>query len=147
MFSLQASGRDEDSLVCDVDELWQRRIIREQGRDAYDFSHDKLREGAYISLSNARRRLLHRRVAEALELVNVATLDRVSGQVAVHYEQAGLPQQAIPFYQRAGAAAVLRYASFGCSRLFPTRAHPPWGPSSPRSPESERHSDEECFSV
>ena len=93
-----------------MDELWQRRIIREQGRDDYDFSHDKLREGAYISLSNARRRLFHRRVAEALELVYVATLDSVSGQVAVHYEQAGLPQQAFPYYQRAGEVAAMRYA-------------------------------------
>ena len=105
-----ASGRDEDSLVRDVDELWQRRIIREQGREDYDFSHDKLREGAYISLSNARRRLFHRRVAEALEIVYVATLDSVSGQVAVHYEQAGLPQQAFPYYQRAGEVAAMRYA-------------------------------------
>ena len=27
-----ASGRDEDTLVRDVDELWQRRIVREQGQ-------------------------------------------------------------------------------------------------------------------
>ncbi|HYB00947.1 MAG TPA: BTAD domain-containing putative transcriptional regulator, partial [Ktedonobacteraceae bacterium] len=107
---MQASGRDEDSLVQDVDELWQRRIIREQGRDAYDFSHDKLREGAYNSLSTARRRLLHRRVAEALELVYAATLDSVSGQIAVHYEQAGNSQQAILYYQRAGEAEAMRYA-------------------------------------
>ena len=64
----QASGNDEDTLVQGLDELWQRRIVREQGGDAYDFSHDKLREGAYTALSAARRRLLHRRVAETLEM-------------------------------------------------------------------------------
>jgi len=106
----RASGRDEDALVRDVDELWQRRIVREQGRDDYDFSHNKLRQAAYSSLSNARRRLFHRRVAEALEVVYAATLDSVSGQVAVHYEQAGLLQQAIPYYQRAGEVAAMRYA-------------------------------------
>ena len=34
--------------------------------DAYDFSHDRLRDVAYAELSRPRRRLLHRRVAEAL---------------------------------------------------------------------------------
>jgi len=52
------------------DELWQRRIVRDESSqrvDAYDFTHDKLREVAYDSLSAARRRLIHRRIAEALE--------------------------------------------------------------------------------
>ncbi|MDQ2906956.1 MAG: hypothetical protein M3Y81_25885 [Chloroflexota bacterium] len=33
----------EEVLVRGLDELWQRRIVRERGGDAYDFSHDKLR--------------------------------------------------------------------------------------------------------
>lgn len=66
----QASGADEDTLVSGLDELWQRRIVREQGQDAYDFSHDKIREVAYTALSAVRRRLLHRKVAEALVMVH-----------------------------------------------------------------------------
>jgi predicted ATPase len=34
----KSSHCDEDSLVQGLDELWQRRVIREQGVDAYDFS-------------------------------------------------------------------------------------------------------------
>jgi DNA-binding SARP family transcriptional activator/predicted ATPase len=97
----RASDGDEDALVRGLDELWQRRIVREQGADAYDFSHDKIREVAYAGLSAARRRLLHRRVAQALESVHAADLDVVSGQLASHYERAGRPAQAIPYYQRA----------------------------------------------
>ena len=52
-----------------LDELWQRRIVREQGADAYDFSHDTIREVAYLALSPARRRQHHLRVARALERV------------------------------------------------------------------------------
>ena len=89
----------------DLDELWQRRIVREQGGDAYDFSHDKLREQAYTSLSTVHRRLLHRRVAEALEAVYADTPDVGSLQVAVHYERAGLLWKAIAWYQRAGEVA------------------------------------------
>lgn len=64
---VHASDADEETLVHALDELWQRRVIREQGADAYDFSHDKLREAAYLETSTARRRLQHRRIAQALE--------------------------------------------------------------------------------
>lgn len=107
----QASDQDEDTLVRNLDELWQRRIIRERGADSYDFSHDKLRDVAYSSLSGARRRLLHRRIAQALEVLSVGNPDAVSGQVAAHYELAGLLELAIPYYQRAGEVAQRVYAN------------------------------------
>ena len=107
----QASGSDEEALVHGLDELWQRRIVRETGMAAYDFSHGKLREAAYAGLSAARKRLLHRRVAEALQAVYAGDLDSVSAQMATHYEQAGLPQQAIAHYHRAAEAARRMYAN------------------------------------
>ena len=45
------------------------RIMREY-RDGYDFSHDLLRETAYTLVSPPKRWLLHRRVAQALELLH-----------------------------------------------------------------------------
>jgi tetratricopeptide (TPR) repeat protein len=107
----QASEIDEETLVRRLDELWQRRIVREQGADAYDFSHDKIREAAYASMSQARRRLQHRRVAQALEFIHASHLETVSGRIAVHYEQAGQWEQAIPFYRRAVQAAQHVYAN------------------------------------
>ena len=44
-----ARAADEETLVRGLDELWRRRIVREQGVDAYDFSHDKIREVAYLA--------------------------------------------------------------------------------------------------
>jgi len=108
---VQASAHDEASVVATLDELWQRQIVREHGADTYDFSHDKIREVVYAGLSMARRRLLHRTVAQALESVYAADLERVAGQVAAHYEQAGLPDRAVPYYQRAARAAVQVYAN------------------------------------
>jgi predicted ATPase len=108
----RACGEDEDTIVQGLDELWQRRIVREQGTgETYDFSHDKLREQAYAALSPGQRRLLHRRVAEAFEYVYPRNLDSVSGQLASHYERAGLPDQAIPFYVRAGQTAARIFAN------------------------------------
>ncbi|MCX6032223.1 MAG: AAA family ATPase [Chloroflexi bacterium] len=106
-----ASDQAEAALVRSLDELWQRRIIREQGTDAYDFTHDKLREVAYTSLSAARRRLLHGRVAQALEATCQCGKDAVCGQVATHYESAGRFAQAIPHYQRAAEFAQRFYAN------------------------------------
>jgi DNA-binding SARP family transcriptional activator len=107
----KSSGCDEETLVRELDELWQRRIVREHGLDAYDFSHDKLREVAYNSLSAARRLLLHRHVAQALEILQAADLDPVSHQVAAHYERAGLPEQAVPYYVRAAEVARKVFAN------------------------------------
>jgi DNA-binding SARP family transcriptional activator len=107
----RAAEGDEDALVRDLDELWQRRIVREQGADAYDFSHDKLRLVAYDGLSAARRRLLHRRVAEALEAEHAANPDAVSGQIAAHYECAGQVERAVAYYRRAADVAQQVYAN------------------------------------
>ena len=95
----RAHDGDEESLVSGVDELWRRRIVREHGTNAYDFAHDKIREVAYAEVTPARRPGLHRRVAEALEQAHAADLDAVSAQLAAHYEQAGLSDRAVAYYQ------------------------------------------------
>jgi DNA-binding SARP family transcriptional activator len=107
----EASDGDRDGLVRDLDELWRRRIVRERGAEAYDFSHDRIREVVYAGLSAARRRRLHRRVAQALEAVHAGDLAPVSPQVAVHYAWAGLPERAIPYYLRAAEVTQRLYAS------------------------------------
>lgn len=107
----KASRLDEERLVHCLNELEQQRIVQERGGYAYDFTHDKLREVTYNRLSVAQRRLLHRRIAEALESVHGQALEEVSAQVAGHYERAGLVDQAIPYYQRAAEVAERLYAN------------------------------------
>jgi predicted ATPase len=101
----QASDLAEDALVRGLDELWQRRIVREWSGETYDFSHDRIREVAYVTVSPVHRRWLHRRVAQALETAHAANLDEVCGRVAFHYEQAGVPEQAIRYYKQAAEVA------------------------------------------
>lgn len=107
----KASDQDEESLVRHLDELCQRRIVREEGAEGYNFTHDKLREVAYTSLSAARRRLLHRRVAHVLEAVYTPQSDQFSGQIAAHYELSGQFEQAIFFYQRSAEVAQRIFAN------------------------------------
>jgi DNA-binding SARP family transcriptional activator len=100
-----ASGQDEAAVVQGLDELWRHRILREQGVDAYDFSHDKIRAVAYAELSSLRRRLLHRQVAETLAAIHAAGLDLTCVQIARHFEGAGQADRSIDFYRRAVASA------------------------------------------
>jgi DNA-binding SARP family transcriptional activator/predicted ATPase len=101
---------DEDVVTRALDELWKKRIVREQGPNAYDFTHDKLRDVAYGETSAPKRRLLHRRVAEVLVAAHGKDLDPVSAEIAAHYESAGLAEQAIPHYQRSAVVAQGVYA-------------------------------------
>lgn len=63
-----ASGRSDEETVQALEELVAQGVVREidARAPAYDFSHEQLRRLAYQETSLARRRLLHRRVAEAL---------------------------------------------------------------------------------
>jgi len=114
----EASEIDEETFVQSLDELWRRRIIREQGRNAYDFSHDYICEGAYSEISAARQQVVHRRVASALEQVHAGNLGAVSGQIAFHYDQAGRTEQAIQYYQRGAAAAQALFSNEEVCRLL-----------------------------
>lgn len=69
----QASGRSEDEAAAALEEALRGQLIVER-EDGYYFTHDKIQEVAYANLSIPRRRLLHRRVAEAREslVVNLA---------------------------------------------------------------------------
>jgi tetratricopeptide (TPR) repeat protein len=101
-----------------LDELWRRQIIRAQGGDGYDFSHDGMRAVAYDEMGPIQRRALHLRVAQALEQVHDDELEAWSGQIAAHYEQAVQPRAAIAFYRRAAAAAQRIYANAEAVRLY-----------------------------
>ncbi len=104
-----ASNHSEDMVVQALEELWQRRIVRERGQD-YDFSHDKIREVTYSVLSPMRRRLLHRRIGEALEHLHAHHLAEVAGELAVHFEKAGMGDKARDYYLLAGERAMTQFA-------------------------------------
>jgi DNA-binding SARP family transcriptional activator/tetratricopeptide (TPR) repeat protein len=105
----EASDLDVETVVVAVDELWRRRIIRQIG-DRYDFSHDLLRSAAYDAVTPARRWLLHRRLAQALELLWAGNTDTVAAQIAEQYRLAGNPERALRYYERAAEVAAAMFA-------------------------------------
>jgi DNA-binding SARP family transcriptional activator len=107
---MEATDVDDKTLVSSLDELWLQRIIREQGANSYDFSHEKIRQAIYDKLSNTRRRWLHRQIAEALERLQASQPNAPNGEIAGHYDRAGLVDKALAGYQAAAQAALGIYA-------------------------------------
>jgi DNA-binding SARP family transcriptional activator/predicted ATPase len=94
-----AAGRGEEETVTGLEELTRRGLLVE--RDAgYEFSHEKLQAVAYERTGLARRRLLHRRVADAL-----AAGHGDDALMARHLLAAGLEPEASEAYRRAGDRA------------------------------------------
>jgi DNA-binding SARP family transcriptional activator/predicted ATPase len=114
----KATDWDEGSVSQALDELWRRRIIESRGGSEYDFTHDRLREVACSELSLVRQRYLHRRVARAQAEVYAADVESCSGQIASHFEQAGMAEEAIAYYQRAAVYARERYADTEAAELL-----------------------------
>jgi tetratricopeptide (TPR) repeat protein len=130
----EASGRNETETLETLEELVAQGFIREHSTDEsashlepgetgaffYDFSHEKLREIVYEDTSLARRRILHRRVADAL--VNQGRTgpksDNLASQIAHHYRSAGLAEQAAEYYKLAGEYARSLFANTEAISLF-----------------------------
>jgi DNA-binding SARP family transcriptional activator len=114
----QAGQVGEEELVGALDELWRRRIVRDQGPDAYDFTHDRIREVAYLALSPARRRHSHRRVARALERLHAGDPAPVAAELAAHHERAGDADEAVGWYERGAGVAQRLGANAEAVRLL-----------------------------
>jgi DNA-binding SARP family transcriptional activator/tetratricopeptide (TPR) repeat protein len=114
----EAAGFDADVLVQAVDELWRLRIVRESTSGGYDFSHDLMRDAAYGAVSPARRWLLHRKVAEALEVIHADHLDTVAAALAEQYDRGGRPDRALVYLQKAAEAATSLFANAEAVRLY-----------------------------
>ena len=113
---VEASDLDADSVVHAVDELWRLRIVHECG-EGYDFSHDLLRAAAYERVSPPRRWLLHRRLAQGLELLHGEDTGPVSAQLAEQYARGGRPERAVAYYRRAADVASGVFAHADAIRL------------------------------
>ncbi len=122
---LQAvSGRSEDETVAGLEELLARGLVLEQARGpasvTFDFNHAKLRALVYEQTSLVRRRLLHRRVAEALVARERGQREAqtLAAQIAQHYRLSGREAEAADYFQRAGDQARALYANAEALALY-----------------------------
>ena len=112
---LDVTREPEEQLLDAVEALVKRRLLREEPEGGiYDFSHDKVREVVYRDIGGARRRLLHRAVAEALERRGEGQSHKHEherdAQLAEHYERAHVWPKALRYLVLAGERSQALFA-------------------------------------
>src|SRR5205807_246709 len=80
-------------------------------RLAYRFKHALIRDAAYDSLLRSQRRQCHSSVAQILQKDFSEFVESQPELLANHLTEAGMVEEAIPFWQRAGHRAIERSAN------------------------------------
>jgi DNA-binding SARP family transcriptional activator/tetratricopeptide (TPR) repeat protein len=115
---LQRAARLEDAEAAEgVEELVRRRILHGIG-DAFEFTHERIREAAYASLIGVRRRALHAAVGGALEQLHAGRLEPVYDRLAHHYVQADDAAKAVDYLTRFARTAARTYAHEEAVRAY-----------------------------
>jgi predicted ATPase len=103
------SDTDLERTLWDLEErqlIYQERATPE---DEYSFQHALIQETIYHNMLRRHRTQMHRAVAEALERLYGESLDGYYEQLAHHFEQAGVVEQAIEYQLKAGEKARRTY--------------------------------------
>jgi class 3 adenylate cyclase/predicted ATPase len=121
---LQAvSPLDEATLQQGLRQLVEAELVYQRGAPphaTYLFKHALIQEAAYQSLLRSTRQQFHQRIAQVLEVQFPATVETQPELVAQHYTEAGLAEQAVVYWQRAGQHASDRSAHLEAISHFTT---------------------------
>ena len=104
---------DEDTLHRWLQQLVAAEFLYQQGlppHATYRFKHALIQDTAYQSLLRSTRQQGHQRIAQVLEARFPETRETQPELLAYHYTEAGLKEQALGYWQRAGQRAIERSA-------------------------------------
>jgi class 3 adenylate cyclase/predicted ATPase len=104
---------DEAALQHGLRQLVEAELVYQRGvgsQALYTFKHALIQDAAYQSLLRSTRQQYHQRIAQVLEQRFPETVETQPELLAQHYTEAGLIEQAIPYWQRAGQHASDRSA-------------------------------------
>ena len=100
---------DEETLQKNLSQLVETELVYQRGlppQAKFIFKHALIQDAAYQSLLKSKRQHLHRQIAQVLEAQPSDARETQPEFLAHHYTEAGLIEQAIPYWQRAGQKAV-----------------------------------------
>ena len=106
---LRASGEDEERLTEALDRLVGRGLLFERPGELLAFPDDRVRAEVYDRLTESRRRLLHRHVAEALEAGGTADLTTIYA-LARHFYLGKVDEKSIHYNREAAEVAVRSFS-------------------------------------
>lgn len=110
----RVSGRGAQETILALERLRDHGLLVERsvaGRSEWDFDHDKTRAVVLDEMTVARRRLLHRRAATALEAWRLPGGRRPWGSIAAHLLEASEPRAAAHRFRKAGDEAAALHAN------------------------------------
>jgi tetratricopeptide (TPR) repeat protein len=110
-----AAGQPEQAVLAGLDASCHAQLLEELDTAAYRFVHDVIREVVEADLGVARRTVLHRRVAEALE---AQPGERSSEMLAFHYARGGAVEKAAIYLEQAGDQAQARHAHAAAEEYY-----------------------------
>jgi DNA-binding SARP family transcriptional activator/predicted ATPase len=102
----QGSSLTEPEVLDAIEELQSAHLIQALRDDNFAFDHSLTMQVALQDISRARKRSLHRSIAQALESLYALELDSVSGLIARHFIDGNLQGRAAPYAFRAGNSAA-----------------------------------------
>src|SRR3954447_17339623 len=105
----RASGLADRDLAVALEELVRRGVMHGVG-ERFDFTHDRIRDVAHAGLFAPRRRVIHRAVADAIQVLYADRLDSHVLALGLHYFGAELWVEAMQYLRRAAAYAFARSA-------------------------------------
>ena len=108
------SPLDEESLGSHLQELVHAEFLYQRGLppDArYTFKHALIQDAAYNSLLISRRQQYHQRTAQVLEEGSADIVEMEPELLAHHFAEAGLTEQAVSYWLKAGERALGNYAN------------------------------------
>lgn len=110
-FSLLSSTADmkADQVLSIANTLVRRRFLEETS-NAYQFSHEKIRQVAYGTIPQEERRRMHRRAARSIEALTIESEDYIE-ILAHHFHLGEVWDQAAIYNQRAGERAKRMFAN------------------------------------
>ncbi|RME06563.1 MAG: DUF1670 domain-containing protein [Anaerolineae bacterium] len=101
----RVSPLDQSTTLRALADLTRHRLLERAEAD-YRFSHAVVRTVAYSSMDAESRRILHRKVVEALESMPACPAE----VLAHHCDQGGLSEKAASYFAQAGREAMALYA-------------------------------------
>jgi predicted ATPase len=105
---------DEAGLQQALAKLVEAEVLYQRGlppQARYLFKHALIQDVAYQSLLKSTRHQYHQQIAHVLEEQFPETKETQPELLAHHYTEAGLTEQAIPYWQQAGERAIERSAN------------------------------------
>jgi predicted ATPase len=107
------SQLDDTTLQRELGRLVEAEIVYQRGlppQATYTFKHALIQDAAYQSLLRSTRQQYHQQIAQVLEAQFPETAETQPELVAHHYTEAGLTEQAVLYWHKAGQSAIQRSA-------------------------------------